>query len=258
MLFSCIIGSDGWCLWTENSHHGCKDADFLRRMISFTMSPMACGLTLLLLPLASPAIELQCPQSFATQSLGVQNIIHPSQTYQRIGGQLTPSSCAASSPQSASDSSVQGLIYLPSTSREEDFNSKIAKNDNIILEVSTSDNPSVILAGAKIPISQIKAFPISFGISKDNLLLKEPADESNSSQEQFWDQAVLYYPKDLLIRARICPSSSFCKDSEATFQGGGISKLLLLPDANDDFKLSRAAASIRLAQSSTPDVLFTW
>ena len=167
----------------------------------------------------------------------------------------------------------------------------ITKNDNLFITVrkqsasSLSINNLPILAGAKIPLSQIQSFPITFAIGKSNLLFFPDNDYSSNEslstqkqkQQQIWDAFIR--PSDLEVMAKICPATSsinndmeICTNSDAKFLGRGISKRLLLPvglfddeDHDDDDDASatttptiRASASIRLVRSSVPDRLFTW
>ena len=145
---------------------------------------------LTLLPLSSSAIELQqqqlqCPETFASQPLGIQNIvgIRPSSVQQ--SSPTSPSSLSAkpSSPKTSSTTSkskrsvsssplctesssesingnvnneysIHGLIYMPN---QQTTNLVEMTNDQLIITVSAVDDPSAtILAGANILMSQIK------------------------------------------------------------------------------------------------------
>ena len=141
-----------------------------------------------------------------------------------------------------------------------------------IITVSTVTNPSSILAGSQIPMSQIHDFPISFSLFKSNLVVGNAAPPASSTgattaaatkavedsssrsssssipmsqEEQLWDTLILYYPKDLYVTAKICPKTTgsiICTNEDALYQGIGYSKLLFLPsptsslgsDENDD------------------------
>ena len=141
---------------------------------------------------------------------------------------------------------INGLIYLPSSSSRSRFQQSETIDSSLVITVSTVDQPSTILAGARVPASEIEYFPISFSIGRGNILID--------------DKRALSTEKELNVIAKICPNSSElpCKDAEASFQGRGISKMLVLPIGEDTDMSIRAATSIRLSQDSSPDMLYSW
>ena len=263
--------------------------DLMKKVVS-SMALMTCvGLLFVLPPLADAAppttpaanLEFKCPQSFSSQPLGIQSVVgiqqeSPLQEQKADKTRKTSNSnfCMATSVSNNDnfEYSIQGLIYLPSSSISSTslrttsiVNQKnrlplFESDDYLMIEISTADKPSTVLAGAKIPMQQIQSFPISFSISKDNLITL-PIEDDQKELEESWDNTVLYYRSDLYVTAKVCPSSAVCTSEDTKLQGRGFSKLLLLPgysDNEEEFALRRAAASIRLSQSSKPDILFTW
>lgn len=255
-LFLTIRTSDGLMFRHRRARNA--NAAFLLKE-SMLAALVICSLHLL--PCA--ASDFQCPQNFETQSLGVQNIIvsSPSDSKNRkISGMgkphsITPTICnnrASESKDLELNEAIQGLIYLPSmiSSRASlEASQVVGSGGALVITASPTDHPSVLVAGARIPLSDIHAFPISFRLSKDNIFTK-------SSQQRIVNS---YASKDLYIVARICPKEHpYCEDSDSIFQGRGIARLLVLPAGDDTEMNVRAAASIRLSELSTPDLLTAW
>jgi hypothetical protein len=223
--------------------------------------------------------SLPCPQSFSAVQLGIQNII-PSSPSSSSGEQqqneqalMSPqqvknskltcrenSSYYSSSPSFKNNSdqkeeleTVRAIVYLPSTTSSSLTQQQVILQSNDILTLMVSekqqDDKSLIIGGTKIPVSDISSFPISVSV-----LLGESSAASTTLSDS-----------NLYVTARICSSTTTCNNASAKFFGQGISKVLLLPfsSSNDDhndieLKPLRAAASIRLVQSTSPDRLMTW
>jgi hypothetical protein len=217
---------------------------------------MVCGLHVL--PQPSAAVDLHCPQSFATQSLGIQNIIvAQKKTYVADSiMQYTDSKNAGASNEvicrnlsAGTELGINGLIFLPSpTVSRSGSLVEIPKDYSMVITVSSADDKSRMIAGAKVPLSQIEGFPISFTLGKDNLVTDDGQDFVEKSDS------------DIFVTVKVCPSSDDlpCMNSDALFQGIGISKMLLLPAGDDTDMKVRAATSIRLSKSSVPDILTSW
>lgn len=87
-----------------------------------------------------------------------------------------------------------------------------------MITASRTDQPSVLLAGSRIPMTEMHNFPISFRLGKDNIV----TDGGK--------QVITTGNMDLYITAKMCPSESGslpCKDSESIFEGRGISRMLV-------------------------------
>lgn len=239
-----------------------KKNDFsLQRIWASTF--LLCG-CLSVLPLPTDATEyqqrqqLECPQFFASQNLGIQNVVFRGAKTTPFPLKRKPTKTVGfckTTDEENPELTIQGMIYLPSRNDKQGISSStFSKDDELIIEISNSDKPAAVLAGARIPMSQIPNFPISFRLSKANLLLDTP---ESLSQEQVWNGKIFYGPSDLYVNAKIITKNT--ADVFHSYQGRGVSKLLMLPGTSDDeFRFFRAAASIRLTQASTPDILFTW
>jgi hypothetical protein len=271
-----------------------------------------------LVPLASfPAgcfafDDLPCPEYFATQSLGIQNVAalrstidanedsssyttrrgsssrRPASGRNNVHGVCKQEAKSDLSEEASTTETVQGTIYLPSNNNDNDVyddrswrDDKVYRNDNNLIIVGSSsssssyDNnnnkqqtiPDAYLAVAKIPLSQIEAFPISFRLGSQNVLSSPSRSGSSGSSSS---SATLY------VTAKICPNNNnnnndiICKDDDAKFFGRGTSRMLLLPGGGgegssflDDEEETilvprRAAASIRLVKPTKSDAFYTW
>lgn len=98
---------------------------------------------------------------------------------------------------------VQGLVYLTKPQRVQPLPS-----DMLLVTVRDFEAPDEVLAGAKIPVSRIR-FPLNFAMSERNVVLGKSLSD-----------------KDLLVKARLCPSDTPCSDEEARLKADGIAKLL--------------------------------
>lgn len=98
---------------------------------------------------------------------------------------------------------VQGLVYLTKPQRVQPLPS-----DMLLVTVRDFEAPDDVLAGAKIPVSRIR-FPLNFAMSERNVVLGKSLSD-----------------KDLLVKARLCPSDTPCSDEEASLKAEGIAKLL--------------------------------
>lgn len=209
--------------------------------------------------------RFQCPESFATQSLGIQNIPRsPAVTTIRQVQKPKPSSSSSSSSSTQCTSNesnnnqqqtiVRGLIYMPSSttaSRETAPTSDLdtSPSTTLFITVSTANKPSAVVAGAQIPMSQIQDFPISFSLGRSNMLLPK------ENEEFFFQNDDLYVTAEI----RSSPSSSSSSGGVELLRGRGLARLLQLPTTDDETTMSiRAAASIRLSRSSSADVLYSW
>ena len=188
----------------------------------------------------------KCPESFVTQSLGIQNIpstapVVPQKTQKQ---QAYLRQCS-NSELSNERSIVRGLIYMPSTSTpvKSLYDTKEdSLSTTLFITVSSTTNPSVLLAGAQIPMSQIQDFPISFSLGRNNIV--------ENMQESF----DLIKDSDLYVTAEIRSSSGI-----EFFKGRGMARMLLLPTTDDETSMAvRAAASIRLPQPTSADILYSW
>jgi hypothetical protein len=241
---------------------------------------------------ATPFVEdLQCPRSFATQTLGIQNIVSTTTSSGRLDLQKSllfgidkknPAKNNLLCQQTSSENSelpsiVQGVIYLPSsspttTTTTMERSEIMDPTATLVITVSNAAQPAVpFFAGAQIPMSQIPRFPISFSLGQNNRIVPKEdtattttTTTNNSINNKKTNSQGSTTNKDYYITAKICPSSTNClpcKDADSVVQGRGISKVLVLPagGGEDGDEMSvRAAASIRLTQSSTPDTLLPW
>jgi len=232
VLISWVIGSLGWST-TKNAA-----MDVLRNC-------MIGGGVMCLQPLAGFAEIYPCPQSITTQSLlGIQNVAPPKQVPPTPSIPPTPAPLSGFCSEtmgysSLLDYSIQGVIYLPSSATK---GQQLPADGILVITISSIDKPFTALAGAQIPMVQIHSFPISFSLSKANLLSLLPA-AADKELEVEWDNKVLYAPYDLIVTAKILDG-----ESNLVFQGQGYSKMLNLPSGDDDFRVVRAASSVRLAQ----------
>jgi hypothetical protein len=120
------------------------------------------------------------------------------------------------------------------------------------------DDPNTVLAGAKIPVSRIRSFPVRFRLTAANAL---------TGQEGTWADAV--QDKDVTVRAVVCDREvdlaeaaaaaveakhdrnsmlSSCKNSNGKMIGGqGTAKLLRLQLQDETIPtILRAPASVAL------------
>ena len=186
----------------------------------------------------------KCPESFATQSLGIQNIpstVVPQKTQKE---QAYLRQCS-NSELSNERSIVRGLIYMPSTSTPVKSLYDTKENSlstTLFITVSSTTKPSVFLAGAQIPMSEIQDFPISFSLGRNNIV-----ENMQESFETLQDS-------DLYVTAEIRSSSGI-----EFFKGRGMARMLLLPTTDEKTSMAvRAAASIRLSQPTSADILYSW
>ena len=210
--------------------------------------------------------RFQCPESFATQSLGIQNVPKSPAvtTIRQIQKVKTSPTIQCTSDNNNNDSNgsnsiqqqsiVRGLIYMPSSitaskttpisDLDDDTSSSSA---TLFITVSTTKEPSAVIAGAQIPMSQIQDFPISFSLGRSNMLQKEDG---------------AFKDDDLYVTAEVRSSSSSSSSSSGgveLLRGRGLARLLQLPTTDDETTMSiRAAASVRLSRSSSADVLYSW
>jgi hypothetical protein len=208
-------------------------------------------------PISSLAVDYPCPNSFASQPLGIQNVIRSSPSLppppHTKTSLPTARSCAelissdATTTKMPLEYSVQGIVYMPPSTQQQLQQHPLNDNASLVITIASVNKPSVVLAGAQIPMQEIPSFPISVSLSKSNLLLAAP--QNNDDLELQWDKRVLYAPHVLIVAAQIKNSDSAHPSSgSSAFQGQGYSKLLNLPDGDEDFRVVRAAASIRLTQ----------
>lgn len=119
---------------------------------------------------------------------------------------------------------VQGLVYMSNPRQE-----RPDISDVLILTVRDVDKETV-LAGAKIPVSRLR-LPLSFSMYDKNVL---PGQILNGQTG------------DLIVNAKICPSTTLCSEEEASFQATGIAKVITNLPGLDDGTTMRAAASLGL------------
>ena len=155
---------------------------------------------------------------------------------------ITTKSTSSSSSSSSSSSKTkipiaEGLIYLQNNNNNNNnniYNERPNLNDNIIVTISSTSDPTNIIAGAKYPVYKAK-FPFNFKMYNENIL---------KGKEQIWQQLEKGNEEsrnnsmnrsnngsDLLITARICPEEILtlpCKDEESTYFAKGVSKILMI------------------------------
>lgn len=245
LVFLMIVWVSGTNGWSPIRRHDIIDT--AKRAL------LACGISCLI-PLSSCADQIPgypCPQTFSSQPLGIQNVV-PNPSRPPVVRTTSPKAVCPTTMTAADanvlDYSIRGVMYLPS--------SVIASKDHplpsdgsLVITVASVDKPTLVLAGAQIPLSQIASFPISFSLFKSNLLVSPPPATDHLEVE--WDNRVLYAPYDLVVTAKVLNTVG-----TSNLQGRGYSKLLNLPYGEDDFRVVRVAASIRLAPPTSTDVLF--
>lgn len=118
---------------------------------------------------------------------------------------------------------VEGLVYISNMKQ-----TSPPPTDVIILTVRNLEQPDEILAGAKIPVLKVR-FPFNFAMSDKNLL-----------PGKAWK-----YSDDLLVVAKVCPSSEPCSDDEASFKARGIAKAISVQGMPPGTSV-RAGASLKL------------
>ena len=117
---------------------------------------------------------------------------------------------------------VQGLVYLTQPQM------RPLSTDFLVLEVRNAGAEEVVVAGAKIPIARIR-FPLQFAMSEKNILSGQTLGKDD----------------DLIVDAKICPSSMSCPATDATFTARGIAKMISNIPGTDGMSM-RAGASLGL------------
>jgi hypothetical protein len=114
-------------------------------------------------------------------------------------------------------------------------------NEVVVITVRTSEQPDVVFAGARIPVSRIGSFPVRFKMTDKNVIL---SPSSTSSARLVWTQAMT--SSDLVVEAVVCPTDavlpdgtiapSMCRSTEeaAPIRAIGLAKLVRLQSKNDD------------------------
>jgi hypothetical protein len=113
-------------------------------------------------------------------------------------------------------------------------------SDILVIQIYDSNEQTVLLGGAKIPVAKIR-FPIQIKLGSQN------AAKATVAVADDWNR--LSSTQDLWIDASICPEDTApCSASEQRFQAAGVSKLLQqLPGMDESISGIRVPASLPLS-----------
>jgi len=145
---------------------------------------------------------------------------------------------------------LQGLIYLLNNNDRPDY------SDTIVITVSSTTDPEVIVAGAKFPVAKAR-FPFQFRLYRANIINKQVLDQEIKNQ-------------DLIVMARICPTTDNenenengvksstnekrapkipCEVNESTYLAKGISKAISNLPGMEEGTILRTAAALPLERN---------
>jgi hypothetical protein len=118
-------------------------------------------------------------------------------------------------------------------------------NEVVVITVRTFDQPDVVFAGARIPVSRIGSFPVRFKMTEKNVI---QSPSSTSSARLVWTQAMT--SNDLVVEAVVCQTDtmlpdgtidvnatpSMCRSTEGAIpmRATGLAKLVRLQNNEDD------------------------
>jgi len=131
---------------------------------------------------------------------------------------------------------LQGMVYMLNEQERPDL------TDKIVITISSTANPTDILAGAKYDVYKAR-FPFQFKLYDANVVKGKEETFRNLSNQG-----------DYLVSVKICPEDAKklpCEENESAFSAKGISKLLQLqnlPGANPG-DVIRTAASLPLEKN---------
>lgn len=139
-----------------------------------------------------------------------------------------------SSAISKANDKVKALISLSNPQKDRPY-----ANDVLVVQVWDSEQRSLLLGGAKIPVAKIRSFPVMIQLGPPNAKVLDWTERTSRA--------------DLWIEATICPedSSSSCSPDEQRFVATGLSKLLTqqqLPGIGDEEGI-RVPASLALTMT---------
>jgi hypothetical protein len=99
----------------------------------------------------------------------------------------------------ASFSVAVGLIYLKNPKSDRRPNG----SDVIVISIRTTLAPTVIVAGAIVPVSRVASFPFQFRINSKNAIHNQSSSSSSLSPQEAWNDAMKN--NDLVVQAVVCP-----------------------------------------------------
>lgn len=167
---------------------------------------------------------------------------------------------------------LSGLVYFQN-SQDELFIRQLAYDDTVtastlVMKIEITNSPippskpkggeeeneskstsSIVLAGAKIPISKIPRFPSQFNLYKSNIIMGSPS--SSMSPFDYWKNVA--FKQDLYAHVSIVAittTDDTTTNNITLYRGVGLSKAITdLPGMNPD-DVVRSAASIALTKTA--------
>jgi len=93
---------------------------------------------------------------------------------------------------------IEGLVSL----RNNPNDRRPTASDVLVLTVTTYQRPDVVIAGAKVPIAKIGAFPFRFQMTEKNAVPAPSLNNTPAKEVLSWKEATT--TSDLVVNAFVC------------------------------------------------------